>query len=46
MPKGQFVKDYWEYRKNGGKLSMKDFSVFRKQVTGEENAAAATEVQV
>jgi len=37
MPKGQFAKDYWEYRKNGGKLSMKDYAVFRKQV-GDTNA--------
>lgn len=35
MERGQFMKDYWQYKKDGGKLSMKEYAQFRKESAKE-----------
>ena len=30
--RGRFMQEYWNYRKEGGKLSMKDYSALKKEI--------------
>jgi hypothetical protein len=40
MPRGDFAREYWKYRKEGGNLSMKDYAASKKE--GEQNANTNT----
>ena len=37
MPKGEFIKQYWNYRKNGGQLDLKNWNINRKQKSESES---------
>ncbi len=36
MPKGDFLKEFWKYKKEGGNLSMKEYSAKKKEKSAEE----------
>lgn len=37
MPKGDFAKKYWTYRKAGGSMSMQEFAVLHNDIKRKEN---------
>lgn len=43
--RGQFLKEYWSYRKEGGELSMKDYATQKKSQKKEDTIESSQELK-